>query len=237
MGARRRCACRTPSAVACGFIRPASHRPAWRSTTSAARAWARRVGHAGRWWCVVWSRVARLTSRQYLGARSTTWTRTAQPRGRRTCSSSPTTTRRAVERQRARWHDPVQRRWLGLTPKRPALCLREKSQRARKSESQRMIDRECSEKWYLSQSGSASVVATLERGGAPLGRAPEQELPASGSGGSSQQPARRRRRAPLHEQVARHHLSHLPTHEGARSAQCEADQRHGHGASSGSPQP
>ena len=75
------------------------------------------------------------------------------------------------------------------------------------------------------------------RGGAPLGRAPEQELPASGSGGSSQQPARRRRRAPLHEQVARHHLSHLPTHEGARSAQCEADQRHGHGASSGSPQP
>ena len=77
----------------------------------------------------------------------------------------------------------------------------------------------------------------LERGGAPLGRAPEQELPASGSGGSSQQPARRRRRAPLHEQVARHHLSHLPTHEGARSAQCEADQRHGHGASSGSPQP
>ena len=75
------------------------------------------------------------------------------------------------------------------------------------------------------------------RGGAPAGGAPEQELPASGSGGSSQQPARRRRRAPLHEQVARHHLSHLPTHEGARSAQCEADQRHGHGASSGSPQP
>ena len=109
----------------------------WRSTTSAARAWARRVGHAGRWWCVVWSRVARLTSRQYLGARSTTWARTAQPRGRRTCSSSPTTTRRAVERQRARWHDPVLRRWLGLTPKRPALCLREKSQRARKSESQK----------------------------------------------------------------------------------------------------
>ena len=49
--------------------------------------------------------------------------------------------RRDVERQRARWHDPVLRRWLGLTPKRPALCLREKSQRARKSESQRMIDR------------------------------------------------------------------------------------------------
>ena len=32
--------------------------------------------------------------------------------------------RRDVERQRARWHDPVLRRWLGLTPKRPALCLR-----------------------------------------------------------------------------------------------------------------
>ena len=41
--------------------------------------------------------------------------------------------RRAVERQRARWHDPVLRRWLGLTSKRPALCLREKGQRARRS--------------------------------------------------------------------------------------------------------
>ena len=36
--------------------------------------------------------------------------------------------RRDVERQRARWHDPVLRRWLGLTPKRPALCLRWVSQ-------------------------------------------------------------------------------------------------------------
>ena len=44
--------------------------------------------------------------------------------------------RRAVERQRARWHDPVLRRWLGLTPKRPALCLRGL---------QKVIARECSE--------------------------------------------------------------------------------------------
>eukprot|EP00964_Phaeocystis_antarctica_P006875 scaffold3714_cov104-Phaeocystis_antarctica.AAC.3 len=31
---------------------------------------------------------------------------------------------RAIERQRARWHDPVLGRWLGLTPEQPALCLR-----------------------------------------------------------------------------------------------------------------
>eukprot|EP00964_Phaeocystis_antarctica_P094412 scaffold61153_cov52-Phaeocystis_antarctica.AAC.1 len=34
---------------------------------------------------------------------------------------------RAIERQRARWHDPVLKyrcRWLGLTPEQPALCLR-----------------------------------------------------------------------------------------------------------------
>ena len=31
---------------------------------------------------------------------------------------------RAVEPERARWHDPVLGRWLGLTPERPALCLR-----------------------------------------------------------------------------------------------------------------
>ena len=30
----------------------------------------------------------------------------------------------AVEPERARWHDPVLGRWLGLTPERPALCLR-----------------------------------------------------------------------------------------------------------------
>ena len=29
----------------------------------------------------------------------------------------------AVEPERARWHDPVLGRWLGLTPERPALCL------------------------------------------------------------------------------------------------------------------
>ena len=26
--------------------------------------------------------------------------------------------------ERARWHDPVLGRWLGLTPEQPALCLR-----------------------------------------------------------------------------------------------------------------
>ena len=31
---------------------------------------------------------------------------------------------RAVEQERARWHDPVLGRWLGLTPEQPALCLR-----------------------------------------------------------------------------------------------------------------
>ena len=31
---------------------------------------------------------------------------------------------RAVEPERARWHDPVLGRWLGLTPEQPALCLR-----------------------------------------------------------------------------------------------------------------
>jgi hypothetical protein len=31
---------------------------------------------------------------------------------------------RAVEPERARWHDPVLGRWLGLTPVQPALCLR-----------------------------------------------------------------------------------------------------------------
>jgi len=31
---------------------------------------------------------------------------------------------RAVEPERARWHDPVLDRWLGLTPERPAPCLR-----------------------------------------------------------------------------------------------------------------
>ena len=31
---------------------------------------------------------------------------------------------RVVERERARWHDPVLGRWLGLTPEQPALCLR-----------------------------------------------------------------------------------------------------------------
>jgi hypothetical protein len=30
----------------------------------------------------------------------------------------------AVEPERAQWHDPVLGRWLGLTPERPALCLR-----------------------------------------------------------------------------------------------------------------
>ena len=30
---------------------------------------------------------------------------------------------RAVEPERARWHDPVLGRWLGLTPERTALCL------------------------------------------------------------------------------------------------------------------
>eukprot|EP00964_Phaeocystis_antarctica_P111560 scaffold75905_cov20-Phaeocystis_antarctica.AAC.1 len=35
---------------------------------------------------------------------------------------------RAIERQRARWHDPVLGRWLGLTPEQPALCLRGSSQ-------------------------------------------------------------------------------------------------------------
>ena len=30
----------------------------------------------------------------------------------------------AVEPERARWHDLVLGRWLGLTPERPALCLR-----------------------------------------------------------------------------------------------------------------
>ena len=58
--------CRTPSVAACGFMR---------STPTAVRVWAKRVGHAGRWLCVVWSRVAQLTSRQCLGARSTTWAR------------------------------------------------------------------------------------------------------------------------------------------------------------------
>ena len=29
----------------------------------------------------------------------------------------------AVESERARWHDPVLGRWLGLTPEQPALCL------------------------------------------------------------------------------------------------------------------
>jgi len=32
--------------------------------------------------------------------------------------------RPAVEPERARWHDPVLGRWLGLTPEQPALCLR-----------------------------------------------------------------------------------------------------------------
>ena len=86
--------------------------------------------------------VVRRTAKRCLGA-------SARPSGRRTCSltcsSSPRTTsttlasryeRRAVERQRARWHDPVLRRWLGLTPKRPALCLRGL---------QKVIARECSE--------------------------------------------------------------------------------------------
>ena len=31
---------------------------------------------------------------------------------------------RAVEPERARWHNPVLGRWLGLTPEQPALCLR-----------------------------------------------------------------------------------------------------------------
>eukprot|EP00964_Phaeocystis_antarctica_P021087 scaffold11672_cov62-Phaeocystis_antarctica.AAC.2 len=31
---------------------------------------------------------------------------------------------RVVERERARWHDPVLGRLLGLTPEQPALCLR-----------------------------------------------------------------------------------------------------------------
>ena len=47
-----------------------SHQPAWRSTTTAARVWERRAGHAGPWWLMVWSRVAQLYSRQCLGARS-----------------------------------------------------------------------------------------------------------------------------------------------------------------------
>jgi hypothetical protein len=55
--------------------------------------------------------VARRTAKRCLGA-------SARPSGRRTCSSSPRTTsttlasryeRRAVERQRARWHDPALR--------------------------------------------------------------------------------------------------------------------------------
>ena len=105
----------------------------------------RRAGRAGRWWCALWGRVAQLSSRQCLGARSTARARTARPSGRRSYSSSPRITsttlasryeRRAVERQRARWHDPVLRRWLGLTPKRPALCLRGL---------QKVIARECSE--------------------------------------------------------------------------------------------
>ena len=31
---------------------------------------------------------------------------------------------RALEPERAQWHDPVLGRWLGLTPEQPALCLR-----------------------------------------------------------------------------------------------------------------
>ena len=36
----------------------------------------------------------------------------------------PSWSGRAVEPERARWHDPVLGRWLRLTPERPALCLR-----------------------------------------------------------------------------------------------------------------
>jgi hypothetical protein len=37
----------------------------------------------------------------------------------------------AVEPVRARWHDPVLGRWLGLTPEQPALCLRRFPRRPR----------------------------------------------------------------------------------------------------------
>ena len=37
----------------------------------------RRAGRAGRWWCALWGRVAQLSSRQCLGARSTARARTA----------------------------------------------------------------------------------------------------------------------------------------------------------------
>eukprot|EP00964_Phaeocystis_antarctica_P080342 scaffold50171_cov109-Phaeocystis_antarctica.AAC.2 len=38
--------------------------------------WERRAGHAGRLWCVLWSRVAQLTSRQCLGKENfNTWSR------------------------------------------------------------------------------------------------------------------------------------------------------------------
>eukprot|EP00964_Phaeocystis_antarctica_P003580 scaffold1936_cov51-Phaeocystis_antarctica.AAC.1 len=41
---------------------------------------------------------------------------------------------RVVERERARWHDPVLGRWLGLTPEQPALCLRGFPRRSRGSD-------------------------------------------------------------------------------------------------------
>ena len=61
-----------------GFNVPSSHRPAWRSTMTAARVWERRAGHAGLWWCALWGLVAQLTSRQCLGARSTARGRTVR---------------------------------------------------------------------------------------------------------------------------------------------------------------
>ena len=47
---------------------------------------------------------------------------------------------RAVEPERARWHDPVLGRWLGLTPERPALCLRGFPRRPRVALSRRVSD-------------------------------------------------------------------------------------------------
>ena len=64
---------RTPSVAACGFMVSASHQTAWRSTTTAARVWARRV--AARQAVVVRGVEPSGTadfepSRQCLGARS-----------------------------------------------------------------------------------------------------------------------------------------------------------------------
>ena len=123
------------SVAVCGFTVSCSHQLAWRSTMTAARVWERRAGRAGRWWCALCTVgpsgaavFEAVLGREEYGSGedgAVEWEKNMLEFADGNFNDAGMRyERRDVERQRARWHDPVLRRWLGPTPKRPALCLR-----------------------------------------------------------------------------------------------------------------